>query len=71
MVINSESLCDSCRVNFYIRNGWASNIINPDETVHSAFVLSLSDITSTSTVANDVAETIAQELKNVENTLNR
>ena len=56
MVINSELLCNSCRMNSYIRNGWASNIINPDKTMHSASVPSLSGVTCTSISTNEAAE---------------
>ena len=68
MAIDLESLCNSCRVNSYIRNSWASDIINPDK-MHSASAPSLSEVASTS--ANEAAETIMPEWKNIKNTLNR
>ena len=61
MAINSESL----------RNGCASNIVNPDKTMHSASASSLSDVASTSISANEAAETIVPEWKNIENASNR
>ena len=51
----------------YIRNGWASNIINPDKTMHSGSAPSLSDIASASVSANVATETIVPEWKNIEN----
>ena len=71
MAINSESFCNSRRMNSYISNGWISNIIHPDKTMHSASAPSLSDIVSISISANDAAETIMPEWKNIENALNR
>ena len=50
MAINSESLCNSCR--------WASNIINPDKTMHSASAPSLSDVASISISANEATEIV-------------
>ena len=71
MAINSETLCNSCRMNSYIKNGWGSNRINPDKTMHSASAPSLSDVASTCISSNKAAETIVPEWKNIENTLNR
>ena len=58
-------------MNSYIRNGWASNIVNPDKTMHSASVPLLSDVASTSISANEASETIVPEWKNIENVSNR
>ena len=71
MAINSESLRNSCRVNSYIRNGWASNIINPQKALHFAAAPLLSDVASTSISTNEAAETIVPKWKSIENTLNR
>ena len=70
-MINPESLCNSCRVNSYIRNDRASDIINSDKTKLSASAPLLSDIASTSVSANEATKTIVPEWKNIENALNR
>ena len=71
MAINSETLCNFCRINPYIRNGWASNRMNPDKTMHCASAPSLSDVASTYISANEGAETTVLEWKNIENTLKK
>ena len=58
-------------MNSYISNGWASDIINPDKTKHSASVNSFSDIASISVSTNEAVEIIVPRWKNIESTLNR
>ena len=60
MARNSKSLCNSCRMNSYIGNRLANDIINPDKTMHSVSAPSLSDVTSTSISANEAPEASCQ-----------